>query len=88
MLIKVRTSMVDKLGRSFRRGDHRTVSDEDGQRLVRAGHAKRVPPNSEQAAALLKSLGGGLLILPGTDPELIEAAKAENLDLAKAKAKK
>ena len=80
--------MVDKLGRSFRRGDHRTVSDEDGQRLVKAGHARRVPPNSELAAALLKSLGAGLLVLADTDPELVEAAKAESLDVAKAKAKK
>ena len=85
MLIKVMTPMVDFNGRSFRNGDHRTVSDEDGATLVAAGYAKRVPPNAEHAAALLKSLGAGLLVLPDTDPELIEAAKSENLKLAKAK---
>ena len=41
-----------------------------------------------------ESLGGGLLVLPETDPELIEAAKEEGLRVAKlaqepkAKAKK
>ena len=85
MLIRVVSPMVDFNGRSFRNGDHRTVSDEDGATLVAAGYAQRVPPDAEHAAALLSSLGGGLLILPETDPELIEAAKAENLKLAKAK---
>ena len=85
MLIKVVTPMVDFNGRSFRNGDHRTVSDEDGATLVAAGYAQRVLPDAEHAAALLKSLGGGLLVLSETDPELIEAAKAEGLKVAKAK---
>ena len=85
MLIRVVSPMVDFNGRSFRNGDHRTVSDEDGAALVAAGHAQRVLPDAEHAAALLKSLGGGLLVLPETDPEMIAAAKAENLKLAKAK---
>ena len=88
MLVKVKTSMVDALGRSLRRGAHLTLPDEEAQAFIAAGYAKRVPPNYELAAALLKSLGGGLLILPGTDPELIEAAKAENLHAVRAKAKK
>ena len=85
MLIKVMTPMVDFNGRSFRNGDHRTVSDEDGATLVAAGYAQRVPPDAEHAVALLESLGGGLLVLPGTDPELVEAAKAQKLTLARAK---
>ena len=85
MLIKIMSPMVDFNGRSFRTGDTRTLSDEDGATLVAAGYAQRVPPDAEHAAALLKSLGAGLLVLPDTDPELIEAAKSENLKLAKAK---
>ena len=85
MLIRLMTPMVDFNGRSFRTGDHRTVSDEDGATLVAAGIAQRVPPDAEHAVALLESLGGGLLVLPETDPELIESAKARNLKLAKAK---
>ena len=85
MLIKVTTPMVDFNGRCFRTGDHRTVSEEDGASLVAAGYAQRVPPDAEHAVALLESLGGGLLVLPDTDPDLVEAAKAENLKLAKLK---
>ena len=88
MLIKVMAPMVDSLSRSFRAGDHRTLPDVEAESLIAAGYAQRVPPDAEHAVALLKSLGGGLLVLSGTDPELIEAAKAENLELAKAKAKK
>ena len=87
MLIKVTTPMVDALGRSFRRGAHRTLPDEEAQSFIAAGCAKRIPPDPEKAAGFLKDMGAGLLILPGTDPELIEAAKAENLELAKLKAK-
>ena len=79
MLIRVVSPMVDFNGRSFRNGDHRTVSEEDGATLVAAGYAQRVPPDAEHAVALLESLGGGLLVLPDTDPELVEAAKATRI---------
>lgn len=85
MFIKVMTPMVDSLGRSFRAGDHRTLPDEEAEKFIAAGYAQRVPPNAEQAVALLESLGGGLLVLSDTDPELVEAAKAENLKMARAK---
>ena len=94
MLVKVMTPMVDSLGRSFRAGDHRTLPDVEAESLIAAGYAQRVPPDAEHAVALLESLGGGLLVLPETDPELIEAAKEEGLRVAKlaqdpkAKAKK
>ena len=94
MLIKVTTSMVDALGRSFRRGDSSDPSRRRGQSFIAAGYAQRVPLDPERPAGLLKEMGAGLLVLPETDPELIEAAKEEGLRVAKlaqepkAKAKK
>ena len=89
MLIKVKTQM-NFHGRLFRAGHYRNIPDEEVQEFVTAGYVQHILPDAEAAlvetaAALMKSLGGGLLVLPQTDPELIEAAKSENLKLAKAK---
>ena len=84
MLISVKTQL-NFHGRIFRVGNCRIIPDKEVQEFVTAGYVQPILADAEGAAALLKSLGGGLLVLPGTDPELIEAAKSENLKLAKAK---
>ena len=84
MLIEVKTQL-NFHGRIFRPGAYRIIPDEEVQEFVTAGYVQRVTPDAEGVVALLESLGGGLLVLPDTDPELVEAAKAENLKLAKLK---
>ena len=84
MLIKVKTQL-NFHGRVFRPGAYRIIPDEEVQEFMTAGYVQPLPADAEGAVALLESLGAGLLVLPDTDPELVKAAKAENLKLAKLK---
>ena len=76
MRILITTPMADALGRTFRPKHTYDVDEQEGERLVAAGFARRVPPVCETVAAGLATLGGGLVVTAETDPALVAAATA------------
>ena len=71
---------ADKRGNVWRKHLQYDVSPETADMFVRKGIARLAV---DVLVGRLAEHGGGLLILPGTDPELIEAARAAKLKLAK-----
>ena len=76
MQVLVTTPMADARGRSYRPKQIYEFNEAEGERLVAAGFARRVPSQAETVAAGLAALSAGLVVTAETDPALVAAAKA------------
>ena len=83
MLVKMKTSMADSLGRSYKPKGIYEMEDEEALRLIEAGFCAPVEADPEQLCEILRATKFGLFVLPDSDEGIIEAAKEAKVKLLK-----